>query len=44
MFNWNSDQWKTGGGAEFGGHKLLGILTIKTDEGINGYAFLGSSA
>jgi L-alanine-DL-glutamate epimerase-like enolase superfamily enzyme len=27
----------------FGGHRLLGVVTVHTDEGIDGHAFLGSS-
>lgn len=42
MFNWNSAPWQTGTGS-FGGKRLLGIVTIHTDEGIEGHAFLGSS-
>ncbi len=42
MFNWNSDLWGVGSGS-FGGHKLLGIVTVHTDEGVEGHAFLGSS-
>jgi L-alanine-DL-glutamate epimerase-like enolase superfamily enzyme len=42
MFNWNSAPWQTGTGS-FGGKRLLGIVTIHTDEGVEGHAFLGSS-
>lgn len=42
MFNWNSAPWQTGTGS-FGGKRLLGIVTIHTDEGIEGHALLGSS-
>ena len=42
MFNWNSPQWNTGGNS-FGGTTLLGVLTVHTDEGVEGHAFLGSS-
>ena len=42
MFNWNSAPWQTGTGS-FGGKRLLGIVTVHTDEGVEGYAFLGSS-
>ena len=41
-FNWNITPWKTGGGS-FGGHKLLGVVTVHTDEGVAGHSFLGSS-
>ena len=47
MFNWEQEAWTTGigggKGTSFGGDVLLGILTIETDEGISGDAFLGSS-
>ena len=43
MFNWKQSAWKTGVGTTFGGATLLGILTVETDEGIEGNAFLGSS-
>ena len=42
MFNWNSASWQTGTGS-FGGKRLLGIVTVHTDEGVEGHAFLGSS-
>ena len=42
MFNWHSPQWQTGGGS-FGGTRPLGVLTVHTDEGVEGHAFLGSS-
>jgi L-alanine-DL-glutamate epimerase-like enolase superfamily enzyme len=42
MFNWKSEAWRTGTGA-FGGHRLLGVVTVHTDEGVEGHAFLGSS-
>jgi L-alanine-DL-glutamate epimerase-like enolase superfamily enzyme len=42
MFNWNSTPWHTGTGS-FGGNRLLGIVTVHTDEGVEGHAFLGSS-
>ena len=42
MFNWNSEPWRCGN-IFFGGHKLLGVVTIHTDEGIEGHAFLGHS-
>ena len=43
MFNWNFSPWRTGVGTGFGGHKLLGVLTIETDDGVSGHSFLGSS-
>ena len=42
MINWKSEPWNTGTGA-FGGTRLLGIVKVTTDEGIEGHAFLGSS-
>ena len=43
MFNWSFAPWRTGVGTGFGGQKLLGVLTIETDEGVKGHSFLGSS-
>jgi L-alanine-DL-glutamate epimerase-like enolase superfamily enzyme len=42
MFNWKSAVWRTGSGS-FGGHRLLGVVTVQTDAGVEGHAFLGSS-
>jgi L-alanine-DL-glutamate epimerase-like enolase superfamily enzyme len=42
MFNWKTAPWRTGTGG-FGGHRLLGIVTVHTDAGVEGHAFLGSS-
>jgi len=42
MFNWPSPPWKLGN-VSFGGTKKLGIVTIHTDEGLEGHSFLGSS-
>ena len=42
MFNWNSEHWRTGHNA-FGGVSKLGIVTVTTDEGLEGHAFLGSA-
>jgi len=42
MFNWNTGAWATATG-NFGGQRLLGVLTVRTDEGVEGNAFLGSS-
>jgi L-alanine-DL-glutamate epimerase-like enolase superfamily enzyme len=41
-FSWKTTPWKTGGGS-FGGDKLLGVVTVHTDEGVAGHSFLGSS-
>ncbi|MDP7056236.1 MAG: enolase C-terminal domain-like protein [Alphaproteobacteria bacterium] len=43
MFNWESEGWKTGVGTMFGQTQTLGIVTVETNEGISGNAFLGSS-
>ena len=43
MFNWRSEPWKTGVGTSFGDTRQLGIVTVETDEGVSGNAFLGSS-
>ena len=43
MFNWTTESWKTGVGTSFGNTRQLGIVTVETDEGISGNAFLGSS-
>ena len=42
LFKWDTPAWKTGGKA-FGGERHLGIVTVHTDEGIEGHAFLGSA-
>ena len=42
MFNWKSAAWRTATGG-FGGPRLLGVVTVQTDEGVEGHAFLGSS-
>jgi len=42
MFNWKSAVWRTGSGS-FGGDRLLGVVTLQTDAGVEGHAFLGSS-
>jgi len=42
MFNWKSAVWRTGR-SSFGGHRLLGVVTVQTDAGVEGHAFLGSS-
>ena len=40
---WETEPWKTGVGAAFGGMVQLGVVTVETDAGISGNAFLGSS-
>ncbi|HCG91541.1 MAG TPA: mandelate racemase [Dehalococcoidia bacterium] len=42
LTTWDTPQW-TSGTSSFGGDKQLGIVTIKTDEGFDGYGFLGST-
>jgi len=42
MFNWDGAPWKTAT-TTFGGRALLGVLSIQTDEGVEGHSFLGSS-
>ena len=43
MFNWKSEPWMTGVGTAFGQTRQLGIVTVETDGGVSGNAFLGSS-
>ena len=43
IFNWTTEPWKTGVGAQFGATRQLGVVSVETDEGITGNAFLGSS-
>lgn len=43
MFNWKSAPWRTGVGTTFGDTRQLGIVTVETDGGASGNAFLGSS-
>jgi L-alanine-DL-glutamate epimerase-like enolase superfamily enzyme len=43
MFNWKTEAWKTGVGTTFGDTRQLGVVTVETDEGVSGNAFLGSS-
>lgn len=42
LFKWKSPGWRTGQHV-FGGEVNLGIVTISTDEGLEGHSFLGSS-
>ena len=42
MINWKSERWRVGNSYS-GGDKLLGVLTISTDEGLQGHCFLGTS-
>ena len=46
MFNWESESWKAGARLRrrpFEGTRQLGVVTVETDVGINGNAFLGNS-
>ena len=43
LFDWTTQAWKTGVGTTFGSTRQLGVVTVETDEGISGNAFLGSS-
>ena len=42
LFKWDSPAWTTGKMA-FGGERRLGVVTVHTDEGIEGHSFLGSA-
>ncbi len=43
MFNWQTTPWKIGVGTRFGDTRQLGVVSVETDEGVIGNAFLGSS-
>jgi len=43
IVNWKSQGWKTGVGTMFGQDQQLGVVTVETDQGVCGNAFLGSS-
>jgi L-alanine-DL-glutamate epimerase-like enolase superfamily enzyme len=40
VLNWPTDPWQVGFGMFFGGKKQLGIVTVETDAGVRGHAFL----
>ena len=40
VFDWPTPEWKVGSHMRFGGKRLLGVVTVETDEGISGHAFL----
>ncbi|MHB1004765.1 MAG: enolase C-terminal domain-like protein [Chloroflexota bacterium] len=42
LFKWDSPVWKAAGNS-FGGEVTLGVVTVSTDEGVEGHSFLGSS-
>ena len=41
VFGWKVEPWRVGGGMRFGGPRQLGVVSVETDEGIVGNAFLG---
>ena len=41
LFKWDIEPWQTGRN-RFGGDIQLGVVTVLTDEGIEGHSFLGS--
>ncbi len=41
LFKWAIEPWKTGKN-RFGGDIQLGVVTVQTDEGVEGHSFLGS--
>ena len=41
LFEWPIEPWKTGKG-NFGGNIQLGLVAVKTDDGLEGHCFLGS--
>lgn len=43
LFNWASEAWTTGVGTTFGKTQQLGVVSVETDGGVSGHAFLGSS-
>jgi len=42
LFKWDIPPWKTGR-TPFGGEIKMGLVTIHTDEGVEGHSFLGSA-
>ena len=43
MFKWDIPHWRSSGVVAFGGEKQLGVVTIHTDQGVDGHSFLGSA-
>ncbi len=43
LFNWKNEPWQVGARPPHAGTQALGIVTVETDEGVSGHAFLGSS-
>ena len=42
-FNWNREPWRVAD-RRMPGHSLLGLVTVHTDEGLEGHSFLGSAS
>ena len=40
VFDWPTPEWKVGSHMRFGGKRSLGVVTVETDEGVPGHAFL----
>ena len=43
MFKWAIPPWRVGQMSPLGGERQLGVVTIHTDEGVEGHSFLGSA-
>ena len=43
LFDWTTPPWRIGTGVSFGDTRQLGVVTVETDDGVEGNAFLGSS-
>jgi L-alanine-DL-glutamate epimerase-like enolase superfamily enzyme len=43
MCDWTTTPWNIGVGVQFGSTRKLGVVSVETDAGITGHAFLGSS-
>ena len=41
VFGWHVERWRVGARMSFGGPRKLGVVTVETDEGVSGHAFLG---
>ena len=40
VFGWEVEPWRVGSGMRFGGPRSMGVVTVETDAGISGNAFL----
>ena len=40
VFGWHIEPWRVGAGMTFGGPRQIGVVTVETDEGVSGNAFL----